>query len=272
MSHAVMRTGSDVLDKIMQHKAEEVARDKLVRSVASLERDIDRAESPRGFIEALRNKINRGQPAVIAEVKKASPSKGVIREHFEPALIAQQYTNGGAACLSVLTDQEFFKGHRTYLEQARAVTPLPILRKDFMLDPYQVVEARSMGADCILLIAAALETPLMAELFACASEYDLDTLFEVHTLTELEQVMTLDPSMIGVNNRNLKNFSTDLYTSIELHRHMPKECLVVTESGIHSRDDIELMRTNDIHAFLVGEAFMRATDPGEKLRELFFDD
>ena len=271
-AHAVMNTGSDVLDRIMQHKALEVAKAQGVRSSSALLNDIQELNTPtRGFARAVAEKAEKGEFAVIAEVKKASPSKGVIRADFDPSLIAKQYQAGGACCLSVLTDKEFFKGSTDFLKQARAATSLPILRKDFMLDPYQVLEARAMGADAILLIVAALEDGLMRELADAAAEQDLDILVEVHNAKELDRGLALSPKLLGINNRNLRNFETSLNNTLDLLSGIPADTTVVTESGIHSRQDIELMREHNVHAFLVGEAFMRASDPGAKLKELFFD-
>jgi indole-3-glycerol phosphate synthase len=206
---------------------------------------------------------------VIAEVKKASPSKGVLREHFVPADIARSYESGGAACLSVLTDERFFQGCAAYLQQARESCSLPVLRKDFLIDPYQVVEARAMGADCVLLIAACLDDGLMSELEACATEQGLDVLVEVHDGEELERALRLRTPLIGVNNRNLRTFEVSLDTTIGLLPRVPGDRLLVTESGILARADVQRMRSADVHAFLVGEAFMRAPDPGQTLRDLF---
>jgi indole-3-glycerol phosphate synthase len=206
---------------------------------------------------------------VIAEVKKASPSKGVLREHFVPADIARSYESGGAACLSVLTDERFFQGCAAYLQQARVACNLPVLRKDFLIDPYQVVEARAMGADCVLLIAACLDDGLMSELEACAIEQGLDVLVEVHDGEELERALRLKTPLIGVNNRNLRTFEVSLDTTIGLLPRIPDDRLLVTESGILARADVQRMRSAGVHTFLVGEAFMRAPDPGQALRELF---
>ncbi len=270
-AHAVMDTGSDVLDRIMAHKSVEVSRAKQRVSAADLLNQISSiSERPRGFSKAVAERAQAGQAAVIAEVKKASPSKGLIRADFDPAEIAQQYAKAGACCLSVLTDEEFFKGSVDYLKAARAVVDIPILRKDFMLDPYQVLEARAMGADAILLIVAALEDGLMQELAATAAEHELDILVEVHNAEELERGLALNAPLIGINNRNLRNFETSLSTTIDLLESIPQGTVVVTESGIHTPADVSLMRRHDVHAFLVGEAFMRSVDPGQKLGELFF--
>ena len=210
-------------------------------------------------------------PAVIAEIKKASPSKGILREDFNPAEIAASYQQGGATCLSVLTDVDFFQGSDRYLQEARDACSLPVIRKDFMVDPYQVVEARAIGADCILLIAACLSDQQMSELAACAKEHDLDVLAEVHDAAELERVLnTLDTPLVGINNRNLHDFEVSLATTLELLPKIPQDRLVITESGILSRADVELMEISQVYAFLVGEAFMRANDPGRELQRLFF--
>ena len=259
-----------VLEKIIARKVEEVAERRASVSLAELERRVAAADAPRGFAQALQRQAARRQPAVIAEVKKASPSKGVIREHFVPAEIARSYEQGGATCLSVLTDVDFFQGSDAYLQQARAACSLPVIRKDFMIDPYQVIEARALGADCILLIVANLEDGQMAELAAVAAEQGLDVLVEVHDGDELERALRLDTPLLGINNRNLHSFEVSLDTTLDLLERVPSDRLVVTESGILGRADVELMTAHDVHAFLVGEAFMRAEDPGAELRRLFF--
>jgi len=259
-----------VLEKILTRKAEEVAERKTLRSQSELEMLLPAVDAPRGFANAMQETVAAGRSAVIAEVKKASPSKGVIREDFDPAQIARSYELGGACCLSVLTDIDFFQGSDAYMQQARAACSLPVIRKDFMIDPYQVVEARALGADCILLIVAALEDGQMHELSATAKEVGLDVLVEVHDAAELERALTLDTPLVGVNNRNLHNFETSLHTTIDLLDRIPDDRLVVTESGIHLPEDVALMKQHDVHAFLVGEAFMRADEPGHKLAELFF--
>lgn len=261
---------SNILDEILAVKAEQVKTARQLRSEADLLREAQARQDLRGFESAIEDKIASGKPAVIAEVKKASPSKGVLREDFNPAQIAASYAANGAACLSVLTDVTFFQGSHDYLRQARAACALPVLRKDFMIDPYQVISARAMGADCILLIVAALETSKMQELEACARELSLDVLVEVHNAQELEQALTLQTNLIGVNNRNLKTFETSLQTTLDLLTEIPQGKRVVTESGIVKREDVDLMRANNVQAFLVGEAFMRAPDPGAALAELFF--
>ena len=260
---------SDILQRIVAVKQEEVARARSARSLADLRSDLDRAPAVRGFAAALQARVALGQPAVIAEVKKASPSKGVLREHFVPADIARSYEAGGAACLSVLTDVQFFQGAAAYLQQARAACSLPVLRKDFIIDPYQVVEARAMGADCILLIAACLDDGQMAELEACALELGLDVLVEVHDGPELERALRLKTPLVGVNNRNLRTFEVSLDTTLGLRDRIPAGRLLVTESGILGREDVRRMRDAGIHAFLVGEAFMRAPEPGLALQGLF---
>ena len=272
--HQVLRTNSDALNKIMEHKAEELAHRQSKLAIAELKAISADAQECRGFVKALQCSLNQERSAVIAEIKKASPSKGVIREDFDPIQIAQSYAAGGASCLSVLTDEEFFQGHDDYLRSARAACDLPILRKDFMRSDYQVYEAKAMQADCILLIVAALEDGLMQDLAGRAKELGLDVLIEVHNEAELERGLALgldlDLGMIGINNRNLRDFTTSLRTTVDLLAHIPDDILVVTESGIHTEDDIALMRRHKVNAFLVGEAFMRAPEPGEKLNELFF--
>ena len=260
---------SDILNQIVAVKREEVSAARALRSEAAL-RELAAAQSaPRGFAAALRAKIAAGQAAVIAEIKKASPSKGVIREHFVPAEIAASYARHGAACLSVLTDQRFFQGHADYLREARAACPLPMLRKDFMIDAYQVLEARAMGADCILLIAACLSDAQMAELEACAIEQGLDVLVEVHDGDELDRALRLKTPLVGINNRNLRTFEVSLDTTLDLLPRVPADRLLVTESGILGRADVQRLRAANVHAFLVGEAFMRAKEPGAALAELF---
>ncbi|WP_019139601.1 indole-3-glycerol phosphate synthase TrpC [Noviherbaspirillum massiliense] len=264
---------SDILNKILAIKAEEVAAAKKYRDLASLRREVEsNAEAHqalRGFEASLRKKIAAGHAGVIAEVKKASPSKGVLRADFRPADIAASYAEHGAACLSVLTDKQFFQGSPEYLQQARAACVIPVLRKDFLVDLYQVYEARSWGADCILLIVAALDHGLMAELEACALELGMGVLVEVHDAQELEAALRLKTPLLGINNRNLRTFETSLRTTLDLLPRIPSEKLVVTESGILSADDVKLMRDANVHAFLVGEAFMRAADPGKELSRLF---
>ena len=264
---------SDILNKILAVKADEVAAAKKYRNLASLRADVEgNAElraGLRGFEASLRGKIAAGHAGVITEVKKASPSKGVLRADFRPADIAASYAANGAACLSVLTDQQFFQGATEYLQQARAACAIPVLRKDFMIDPYQVYEARAMGADCILLIVSALDHGLMAELEACAHDLGMDVLVEVHDGEELTAALRLNTKMVGINNRNLRTFETSLETTLGLLDRIPPEKMVVTESGIMVPDDVKRMREANVNAFLVGEAFMRAQDPGAELRRLF---
>lgn len=264
---------SDILKKILEVKAQEVAAAKNERDLASLRHDVEADKEARatlrGFEASLRAKITAGNAGVIAEVKKASPSKGVLRPDFRPAEIAQSYEKHGAACLSVLTDVQFFQGAPEYLKQARAACAIPVLRKDFLIDPYQVYEARSWGADCILLIVAALDYGLMAELETCAHELGMGVLVEVHDAEELDAALRLKTAMLGINNRNLRTFETSLQTTIDLLPRIPSDKLVVTESGILTPDDVKQMRDADVHAFLVGEAFMRAPDPGVELSRLF---
>lgn len=260
---------SDILDKIVAVKREEIAAARAKRDAASLRRDAESLGGVRDFIGAMRAKIADGQAAVIAEIKKASPSKGVLRERFVPAEIAASYARHGAACLSVLTDRQFFQGAPAFLEQARAACPLPVLRKDFMVDAYQVDEARAMGADCILLIAACLADAQMRDLEAQAMALGMAVLVEVHDGDELERALRLSTPLVGINNRNLRTFEVTLDTTLDLLPRVPPDRLLVTESGILGRDDVRRMRDADVHAFLVGEAFMRADDPGAALASLF---
>ena len=260
---------SDILNKIVAVKREEIAAARRRRDLASLRRDAESLGGQRDFAGALRAKVAAGRAAVIAEVKKASPSKGVLREHFVPADIAASYERGGAACLSVLTDVEFFQGHGDYLQQARAACALPVLRKDFMVDAFQVFEARAMGADCILLIAACLDDALMADLEAQALALGMAVLVEVHDGAELDRALRLKTPLVGINNRNLRTFEVTLDTTLGLLPNVPKDRLLVTESGILGPADVKRMRDANVHAFLVGEAFMRAADPGAALASLF---
>ena len=267
-----MSNTPDILKKIIKRKLEEVEERRALVSLIDMKRRVERATMalpPRSFVYALQRKIQTGQAAVIAEIKKASPSKGVIREHFVPAEIAMSYEKGGAACLSVLTDVDFFQGSDAYLKEARENCGLPVLRKEFIIDPYQIYEARGMGADCILLIVACLSDEQLKEFTDLATELEMDVLVEVHDAEELQRALPLDLPMIGINNRNLRTFETSLDTTIELLKQVPDDCIVVTESGIHSKDDVALMQQHNVNAFLVGEAFMRADEPGEKLAELF---
>jgi indole-3-glycerol phosphate synthase len=265
---------SDILDKIIATKKCELASDSIKISLANQR---DQAEEnnrnallqPRGFIQSIQKKIAVGKAGVITEIKKASPSKGILREQFDPAEIAQSYETHGAACLSVLTDRDYFQGANAYLQAARAACNIPVLRKDFTIDPYQIYEARAIGADAILLIVACLELNQMKELEVCAHELGMDVLVEVHNAPELEQALELKTPLLGINNRNLKTFEVTLQTTLSLLSMVPLGKTLVTESGIMSRADVQLMRDHKVNAFLVGEAFMRASDPGVALSELF---
>ncbi|HET6551919.1 MAG TPA: indole-3-glycerol phosphate synthase TrpC [Dyella sp.] len=260
---------TDILQRILTRKTEEVAERSARLPLVELSARVGGLPDTRGFASAIEAKIDAGLPAVIAEVKRASPSKGVIRNDFDPAAIARSYERGGAACLSVLTDRDFFQGSEDFLQQARDACSLPVLRKDFVIDPYQVYEARVIGADCILLIVAALSDAALLELSLLAAELDLDVLCEVHDAEELERALALPVPLIGVNNRNLRTFHTSLETSVELQQLMEYDRILVSESGIHTPDDVALLRDAGINAFLVGEAFMRANDPGAELKRLF---
>jgi len=260
----------DILKKILATKQDEVATRKQNVSQDMLQEIAASIEGPRGFYRALKRQAEKQQPAVIAEIKKASPSKGVIREDFKPVEIAQDYAMNGATCLSVLTDKTYFQGSEVYLQMVRERCPLPVLRKDFMIDPYQVFEARALGADCILLIVAALSDAQMQELEDTAQELGMDVLVEVHDADEMSRALTLKTPLVGVNNRDLRNFETRLETTLTLLDAFPNDRLLVTESGIHSKEDIALMTEHGIYTFLVGESFMRAPSPGQKMRELFF--
>jgi indole-3-glycerol phosphate synthase len=260
---------SDILDKIVAVKRDEISLARRQRDLLSLRRDAESLGGQRDFVGSLRGKIAAGGAGVIAEIKKASPSKGVLRERFEPAGIAESYAEHGAAALSVLTDVQFFQGSAAYLEQARAACTLPVLRKDFMVDVYQLFEARAMGADCILLIAACLDDALMADLEAQAQALGMAVLVEVHDAAELDRALRLKTPLLGINNRNLRTFEVTLQTTLDLLPQVPGDRLIVTESGILARDDVQRMRDANVHAFLVGEAFMRAPDPGVALAALF---
>ena len=260
---------SDILQRILARKAGEIAERRLRITLEELHARCTDAPPPRGFVDALRTKIAAGKAAVIAEVKKASPSQGVIRANFDPAAIARSYEGGGAACLSVLTDIDFFQGADAYLRVARDACTLPVLRKDFTIDAYQVYEARVLGADCILLIVAALDNAALAELSALAHQLGMDVLIEAHDAQELERALATPARLIGINNRNLRTFQTSLDTTLVLRERVPAERLLVTESGIHTPADVTRMRDAGVNAFLVGEAFMRADDPGTELQRLF---
>ena len=260
---------SDILKKIVEVKREEISAAIKRKSLAATRADAESRVLTRDFVAALRAKIGAGQAAVIAEIKKASPSKGVLRADFIPADIAQSYAEHGAACLSVLTDRQFFQGEPDFLKQARASCQLPVLRKDFMIDPYQIYESRAMGADCILLIAACLDDAQMADLEAIARGLDMAVLVEVHDAAELARALKLRTPLVGINNRNLRTFEVSLDTTLSMLKDVPPDRLLVTESGILGRADVLRMREAGVHAFLVGEAFMRAPDPGVALAELF---
>lgn len=260
---------SDILHTILQRKAEEIAERSSKISMQAISSRADAADPVRGFIAAIERRLADRQPAVIAEIKKASPSKGVIRQDFDPAAIAQSYQQHGAACLSVLTDKDFFQGSEDYLQSARSACSLPVIRKDFIIDPYQVLEARAINADCILLIVAALDDEELQALFNQAHQLGMDVLMEVHDDEELQRALATGARLIGINNRNLRTFETSLSTTIDMLDKIPDDRIVVTESGIHTAEDVKLMREHNVHTFLVGEAFMKADDPGRKLAELF---
>jgi indole-3-glycerol phosphate synthase len=260
---------SDILNKILYTKQGEVTAAIAEKPLILLQAEAQAMPAPRDFVGAIRAKIAAGRAAVIAEIKKASPSKGVIREDFRPAEIAATYEAHGAACLSVLTDTQYFQGCPDYLKQARAACQLPVLRKDFMIDPYQVYEARAMGADCILLIAAALSLPRMRELETIAHDLGMGVLVEVHNGEELDLALQLETPLLGINNRNLRTFEVTLDTTLDLLPRIPEERIVVTESGIFTPEDVALMRRHQVHTFLVGEAFMRQPDPGAELARVF---
>ena len=260
---------SDILNKILATKKTEVAASKLAVSLDQLQAQAEAQGEPRDFVGSIHKKIMANKAAVIAEIKKASPSKGVIREDFKPAEIAKSYEKAGAACLSVLTDEQYFQGSAAYLKHARAACKLPVLRKDFIIDEYQVFEARAMGADCILLIVAALELAQMQKLEALANELGMAVLVDVHDADELALALQLDTPLIGINNRNLRTFEVSLQTTLDLLKIMPEDRFVVTESGIFTPDDVKLMMDNQVQGFLVGEAFMRQDDPGAELARVF---
>ncbi len=260
---------NDVLEKILAAKVDEVAAARRMRSEADLLREAEARQDVRGFGNAIEQAIDDGRAAVIAEIKRASPSKGVIRPDFDPVAIAGSYAAHGAACLSVLTDVQFFQGSQHYLRQARAACALPVLRKDFLVDTYQVVDARAMGADCVLLIVAALAPAQLRELEACAMSLGMDVLIEVHDPAELDVALTLQSPLLGINNRNLRTFEVSLDNTLNLLGQIPEGRRVITESGIATPDDVRHMREHGVHAFLVGETFMRATEPGEELQRLF---
>ncbi|MFT6395163.1 MAG: indole-3-glycerol phosphate synthase [Methylophilaceae bacterium] len=260
---------SDILNKILATKREEVAKASAIKSLKEIHEEALAQPEPRDFVGNLAKKDAANLPAVIAEIKKASPSKGVIREDFNPAEIAKSYEQAGAACLSVLTDEQYFQGSAAYLKQARDACSLPVLRKDFMIDPYQVVEARAMGADCILLIAAALELKQMQLLEDVSHELGMAVLVEVHNQKELDLALKLGTPLVGINNRNLRTFDVTLQTTLDLLKNLPDDRFVITESGIFTPEDVALMRDNNVNGFLVGEAFMRQPDPGAEFTKVF---
>ena len=266
-----MSAGADILDKILAHKVDEVAQRARQTPLITLRERLRDTAPPRGFIDAIRARIQSGQPGVIAEIKKASPSKGLIRNDFDPQALARSYASGGATCLSVLTDERFFQGADEFLEQARSACSLPVLRKEFITDSYQLYESRVLGADCVLLIVAALDDELLQAFYRIAQDIGMDVLVEIHDAPELDRALQLEPTLLGINNRNLRTFDTHLSTTLDLLAEVPKQCTVVTESGIATRDDVRLMRDHGVDCFLVGETFMRAPDPGQKLAELFAD-
>ena len=260
---------SDILDRIVAVKIEEVAAARAKRDVASLQRDAEALGGQRDFVGAIKARVDSGRSAVIAEIKRASPSKGLLRQHFVPSDIAISYATHGAACLSVLTDVKFFRGCEKFLQEARAACALPVLRKDFIIDRYQVVESRAMGADCILLIAACLDDAQMSDLEAQASQLGMAVLVEVHDAAELDRALRLKTPLMGVNNRNLRSFEVDLQTTLDLLPRMPTDRLLISESGIQTTEHVARLRSRGVNAFLVGEAFMRAADPGVALADLF---
>ncbi|MCG8026906.1 MAG: indole-3-glycerol phosphate synthase TrpC [Candidatus Thiodiazotropha taylori] len=265
-----MKDTPDILKKIVARKQQEIADRLEKRSLQALQERLSESSAPRGFADAIAQRIAAGEAGVIAEIKRASPSKGVLREDFQPAEIALSYQQGGAACLSVLTDIDFFQGSDDYLRQARAACSLPVIRKDFIIDPYQVYEARVIEADCILLIAACLDDAQLHSLNDLAHELGMDVLIEVHDEAELQRTLALENRLIGINNRNLRSFEVSLDTTLGLLDQISEDRIVVTESGILDQQDVKRMRNHQVNAFLVGEAFMRADDPGARLRELFF--
>lgn len=272
MTESTAKSTPTVLKKILKRKQEEIAERSVETSIDDLKILMQSQTAPRGFVASMKSRLASGESAVIAEVKKASPSKGVIREDFNPADIARSYEFAGAACLSVLTDKDFFQGHEEFLKQARAEVSIPVIRKDFIIDSYQVYEARAIGADCILLIVAAFldNTRLLKDLYDLAYSLGMDVLVEVHDRKELDIALDMKLDMVGINNRNLHTFETSLNNTYDLLNAIPDDILVVTESGIHKSEDVNDMREHNVNAFLVGEAFMRAEDPGDELRKLFF--
>jgi len=267
-----MNDTADILTRILRHKEKEISLRKSRLGTGEVRARARTMPPPRDFTGALRSSCNAGRAAIIAEIKKASPSQGVIRQNYSPAEIADSYAKAGASCLSVLTDTAFFQGSDEHLEQARSACSLPVLRKDFMIDPYQVWESRALGADCILLIVAALSDAQMSQLAGLAVELDMAVLLEVHDAADLERSLGLELPLLGINNRNLKTFETTLHTTLDLLPTIPEDRMVITESGIHTVEDVALMRRHQVNGFLIGEACMRVADPGQKIRELFFCD
>jgi len=262
----------EILKKILEHKQKEVAEKQQRVPLTQMQEWAKEGDAKRPFEMMLRGAASANKAGVIAEIKRASPSQGIIREDFDPMAIARSYQFGGATCMSVLTDNEFFKGGGPILELARKACSLPALRKDFIIEPYQVYESRVLGADCMLLIVAALDDESLHDLYELCKENNMDVLVEVHNEEELSRALTLQPTMVGINNRNLNSFEVSLDTTLRLKEKIPEECLIVTESGIHTTEDVQTMQSNGVNSFLVGEAFMRAPDPGTKLKELFFAD
>ncbi|MBE9561295.1 MAG: indole-3-glycerol phosphate synthase TrpC [Proteobacteria bacterium] len=264
-----MSKTSNILQQIIEHKKIEVASNAKRMPLRTLSHLLDSCEPTRGFIEAINVRLQFQQPSVIAEIKKASPSKGLLRANFDPIAIAKSYEQNGAACLSILTDENFFQGSNEYLSQVHEICPLPILRKDFIIDAYQVYESRVIGADCILLIVAILDDAQLQDLADLAIHLEMDVLVEVHNQKELERALSLNTRLIGINNRNLKTFETNIQTTLDLLDQIPKKNIVVSESGIHTPEDIALLSDFSVHTFLIGEAFMKADDPGAALSQLF---
>jgi indole-3-glycerol phosphate synthase len=260
---------ANILDNIIATKFEEIKESQKIKSLDQLQDEAKNASQPRGFVKAIETQLSKKKAAVIAEIKKASPSKGVIRENFNPKEIAISYEKGGATCLSVLTDQQYFQGHANYLKEARAACNLPILRKDFMVDPYQIYEARAMGADCILLIVAALPLDLMQEIEEITHSLGMNVLVEVHNQEELDLALLLKTPLLGINNRNLKTFDVSLGTTFDLIKNISSDKIIVTESGIFTSNDVKMMQDHHVNTFLIGEAFMRESDPGHALKNLF---
>ncbi len=260
---------ANILDTIIATKFEEIKESQKIKSLDQLQDEVINASQTRGFVKAIETQLSKNKAAVIAEIKKASPSKGVIRENFNPKEIAISYEKGGATCLSVLTDQQYFKGHANYLKEARAACNLPVLRKDFMVDPYQIYEARAMGADCILLIVAALPLSLMQELEEITHSLGMNVLVEIHNQEELDLALQLKTPLLGINNRNLKTFDVSLGTTFDLIKNINSDKIIVTESGIFTSNDVKMMQDHHVNTFLIGEAFMRESDPGHSLKTLF---